>query len=84
MDLGEIFRLLPTKEDIRAMVAIMEDAHSREVRDIKGGLGHLVNPIDSTDGEVIEMDTRMRQLEQAQGETEALAMDIRLQEEKGR
>lgn len=49
MELGELIRSLPTKDDIQAMVVHLEEAHLRELTEVRGALETLATRVESTE-----------------------------------
>lgn len=51
MEIGELICSLPTKDDIQAMVANLEETHRRDLLDVRE-LGHLTTRVESFGGDL--------------------------------
>lgn len=88
VDIGELFRSLPTKDDIRSMLANLEETYRRGLQDIRGEITHLSTRIDAAEVISAATETRLEWLEREQADTEWQLMELRLQledqEDRGR
>lgn len=47
--IGELLWSMPTKDDIRAMVASIKEAHKKEIQEDRGEVAHLGTRIDAAE-----------------------------------
>lgn len=88
VDVGELFRSLPTKEDIKAMISNLEDAHCREVQEIRSEITTINTRVDGADSFAAATEARLERLERIQAKQEETIKDLTLHiedlEDRGR
>lgn len=78
--------ILPTRADIEAMILRIEEAHSRDIQEVKADLHTVENRVTSGEARISTLEERMQALEQSQQthSLEAQEMQLHLEEMEDR
>lgn len=79
VDVGDLFQSLPTKEDMKAMIANLEKTQGREFQEVRGEIVQLSTRVEVTEAGAAIADTRMDRLERMQASYESQLSELRLQ-----
>lgn len=74
---------MPTKEDIRIMVASIEEAH-KEIQEVRDKVAHLGTQMDAAEAVSATVEARLEQLETAQHAAEAIKTHLFLEDQDDR
>lgn len=77
-DIREILQALPTKSDIEALILRIEEAHSRDIQEVRGDLHALTNRVDSGEATISSLTHRIEALERSQVSQMDTAIDLQL------
>lgn len=85
MDIGELFRAIPTKDGIQQILANLEETHRRETQDLRGEITSIATLVEAV---AVATDTRISALERAHARQEAQMTQLQLHvedlEDRGR
>lgn len=77
-DLRAILQALPTKSNIEALILRIEEAHSRDIQEVKAELHTLSDRVDSREASISSLTHRVSALELSQVSQAATAIDLQL------
>lgn len=77
-DLRSILQSLPTKADIEGLILRIEEAHSRDIQEVRADLHTLTDRVDSGEATISSLTHRIAALERSQEPQAATAIDLQL------
>lgn len=75
---GELLKSMPTKDDIRKMVASIEEAHKKAIQEVRAEVAHLEARANAAEEVSATVEARLEHLEKAQQTVEVQAIETRL------
>lgn len=77
-DIRSILQSLPTKADIEGLILRIEEAHSRDIQEVRADLHTLTDRVDSGETIISSLTHRIEALERSQESQDATAVDLQL------
>lgn len=77
-DIRSILQSLPTKADIEGLILRIEEAHSRDIQEVRADLHALTDRVDSGEATISSLTHRIEALECSQESQDATAVDLQL------
>lgn len=83
MDISELLRALPTRDEIRLMLGNIEETHRKEAQDLRGEIATVQTRMEAVEAALATADNRMQALE-AQARRESRFLMMQDMEDQGR